>query len=704
MIRLDLLGDEAMAAMLDALVDGLPKPVRQELVTRAEGMPLFAVETVRALIDRDLVVARGGSYVVADPDGFDVATIGPPASLQALVAARIDALTPDERRVVTDASVLGASFGVDAMRALAGDVSDLDAVLKSLQRKEILALQTDRLSSEYGQLRFVQSVVRQVALSTQSRRDRKARHLAVATYLGGIDQGELAVVRAQHLVDAVEASAADDPDVAELSRQARDLLVEAAVRARSLGSPAEAARLYDLALTRTSGAADRARLCTEAAKANYDAGAFGRTIDLGVEAIGLWHGLGDPIGEAEAAVAWGSAMVDQSQSAAAIEPLEEHLKAVEQLPGGERARLGLLNNLGRALHFRGDYVRANDYAQRQMRLAESIGDYEQLAMAFRRMSAIAQGSEMPESAIVMLRGGVDLCRRHGVTAELAIGLSNLTTLLGLRDLDGAVDAGREGLAVARRTGAVIEMTYSTLNLVLALTNRGDWEERDALLADETIAPHLDIAMLLLAIEVWRSQATGVPATLDHPTLSPDWETDDENLVGWRFAAQAALAEQAGDLQEASRLLVEAVDHISQVSGIEDDFIHVWPRAVRAAVRAGRPEVAKELVRRVSEAPIGIQTPAHHAYLAELQGRIGFARGDDDDAAEARLREGIRLLDAFGARPDAARARQLLGLQLRTQARDAEADELLAAARAEFLRLGARTWLAELDAEVPATAR
>ena len=50
-------------------------------------------------------------------------------------------------------------------------------------RQQILASETNRLSAELGQYRFVQSVVRQVAYGTLSRRDRKAGHLAVARYL-----------------------------------------------------------------------------------------------------------------------------------------------------------------------------------------------------------------------------------------------------------------------------------------------------------------------------------------------------------------------------------------------------------------------------------------------------------------------------------------------------------------------------------------
>ena len=84
-------------------------------------------------------------------------------------------------------------------------------MLDSLRRKEIIALQTDRFSAERGQYRFVQSVVRQVAYATQSRRDRTARHLAAAEHLAALPDpsDDLAVVIAHHLLDAVEAAAAE---------------------------------------------------------------------------------------------------------------------------------------------------------------------------------------------------------------------------------------------------------------------------------------------------------------------------------------------------------------------------------------------------------------------------------------------------------------------------------------------------------------
>src|SRR4051794_32503635 len=65
-LHLEPLPDAVMSELVDGLVHGLPAAMRTQLVTRAEGVPLYAVETVRALIDRDAVVPRDGRYVLAD--------------------------------------------------------------------------------------------------------------------------------------------------------------------------------------------------------------------------------------------------------------------------------------------------------------------------------------------------------------------------------------------------------------------------------------------------------------------------------------------------------------------------------------------------------------------------------------------------------------------------------------------------------------
>jgi predicted ATPase len=262
-----------MSALLDGLVSGMPPHVRDGLVDRAQGVPLYAIETVRSLIDRDLVVPRGGVYVLSDGASLDIDTIGAPASLQAVVAARLDQLTPTERRVVADASVFGLTFSRDALAALAPDVGDLDDVLMRLTRTEIFGTVTSRLSAEYGQFRFVQDVVRQVAYNTQSRRDRKAKHLAVAAYLSAqADPGDVAPVLAQHYLDAVEASGPADTDLDELRQRALEELRRAGNRAVALGAWVDARRYFESAMAQAQDDATRAPLHIDLARVWHESG------------------------------------------------------------------------------------------------------------------------------------------------------------------------------------------------------------------------------------------------------------------------------------------------------------------------------------------------------------------------------------------------------------------------------------------------
>src|SRR3954471_4869922 len=89
-LSLDPLSDQAMNDLLEGLVPGLAPSVRDRIRDRAEGIPLYAVETVRMLVDRGALVREGDRYVpVGDVDELDV-----PETLQALIAARLDQLTP----------------------------------------------------------------------------------------------------------------------------------------------------------------------------------------------------------------------------------------------------------------------------------------------------------------------------------------------------------------------------------------------------------------------------------------------------------------------------------------------------------------------------------------------------------------------------------------------------------------------------------
>src|SRR6185437_2464133 len=242
-LTLDPLDPASMDELVDALIPGTPPAARAALTNHAQGLPLFAVETVRALIDRDIVQPSEGVYRLMG----DIGELTVPDSLHALLASRLDALDPEVRRLVTEAAVLGTTFPAEALVAVSAlDEPAVRAGLQELLRREVLSVSADPLSPERGSYQFAQQMLQQVAYDTLSRRDRKARHLAVAAQLRAAFPGdgeEVADVIARHYLDALHA-VPEDPDTGQIREQAVSALTRAAQRAERTGAPARAATSY----------------------------------------------------------------------------------------------------------------------------------------------------------------------------------------------------------------------------------------------------------------------------------------------------------------------------------------------------------------------------------------------------------------------------------------------------------------------------
>ena len=214
-------------------------------------------------------------------------------TLQALIASRLDANRPEDRALLQDASVLGQSFAVEALAAVAGvEPSSLADSLERLVRRELLTLDADPRSPERGQYLFVQAVVREVAYASLARADRRARHLAAARYLEGLGDEETAGVLASHYLAAHEASRPGE-EADALAAQARIALVAAADRAAALHSNRQALTYLDQALTVTSDRADQAALHIRATETAEYALDYESAIDHARSAVELYRSLGD---------------------------------------------------------------------------------------------------------------------------------------------------------------------------------------------------------------------------------------------------------------------------------------------------------------------------------------------------------------------------------------------------------------------------
>src|ERR671931_353989 len=302
-LALKPLADAEMTALLDGYVPGLPEELRGQVLGRAQGVPLYAVETVRMLLDRGLLAQEGSVY---RPTG-EITSLAVPESLHALAAARLDGLPAEERAMVQGACVLGKSFTKQALAALSGrPEAELEPLLSGLVRKEVLSLQADPRQPERGQYGFLQELLRQVAYETLSRRDRKQRHLAAVAALEqtfeGVDQ-EVPEVIASHLLAAADALP-DDPDAAEIRLRARAALVQAGERAAGLAAPEEAQQYLDQAAALAADEPDlQAQLLQRAGTLAYQAGSTAAARNRLEQAIRLHEEHGDALAAARAGVA-----------------------------------------------------------------------------------------------------------------------------------------------------------------------------------------------------------------------------------------------------------------------------------------------------------------------------------------------------------------------------------------------------------------
>ncbi|MFL5674134.1 MAG: ATP-binding protein, partial [Chloroflexota bacterium] len=304
-LYLEPLGTDAMRELLAGLVPGLPDQAVRAIVARADGIPLYAVETVRMLLADGRLVADGDAY---RPTG-DLATLAVPATLTALIASRLDALDPDDRALVSDAAVLGQSFSLGGLSAVSGrDADALERPLATLVRREILELKVDPRSPERGQYAFVQALIREVAYSTLVRQERKVRHLAAARFFESLGSDELAGALAGHYL-AAHANAPDGPEREALGGQARIALRGGAERAAALGAHAQTIALCEQALTIALDPADAAAFHEMAGESAWKTQSVDKAQLHYKTALTIRAELGDPVAEARTTTAYGRALL-----------------------------------------------------------------------------------------------------------------------------------------------------------------------------------------------------------------------------------------------------------------------------------------------------------------------------------------------------------------------------------------------------------
>jgi tetratricopeptide (TPR) repeat protein len=613
----------------------MPPAARSAVTSQAQGIPLFAVETVRALIDRDIVRPVEGVYQLTG----DVGQLAVPDSLHALLAARLDALDPAVRRLVTDAAVLGAGFPAEALIAVSGrDEPAVRAALADLVRREVLTVSADPLSPERGSYRFAQQMLRQVAYDTLSRRDRKTRHLAVAAHLRAAFAGD-------GDLDALNA-VPDDPDTAQIRDQAIGTLVRAAERAARTGAAGRAAASYASAaelsqLADEAGQADTGPLWENAAQAAIVAADYAGAIQYAGRARDCHLRRGQVRTAARAQATVGRALRLWGRLAEAHEQLTEAARVLRADPDTDTVRA--LDELA-ALGVHAGSPDADRLSSEALILGQALGvGRDQLSTSFvTRGIYLISVDRRPES-VAYLHEAARLATQTGDNAQLGRALVNLSDALAVTDPQAAAEAARTAAGHLRRVGARAPLTFAITNLVQALLMVGDWDTADRELSHAVDSDGLAVIEHIVCYRGWLAALRGDVATAEAMLagLRDLRENEDAQTKAEISLAEAFIAAVHRQPEEALRHARDVLVLLGALGVSHECVRWAWPLAARAAHELSDAATTGELLALLDSYQPGYLAPVLQAERGLTRARL--AHRDDGQSAGAAFASAIASL-------------------------------------------------------------
>ncbi len=691
-IYLEPLSTEAMGELLEGLVPGIPEGARDAIVERSEGVPLYAVETVRMLLAQGRVVLEGDSY---RPIG-DLTDVAVPETLTALISARLDELDAADRALVADASVLGQSFSPAALAAMSGtDADELEPRLRAMVRRELLVQEVDPRSPERGQFAFVQALIREVAYNTLAKQDRKVRHLAAARYFESLGSDELAGALAGHYL-AAQGYAAEGPESEALATQARVALRGAAERAAALGSHQQAIAFLERAIAISPDARDRAEL-HERARASAMHGLSAEVAERhGKRALEARRELGDrePIAFATAAYAESIGFFATADDRI----LELMLPAWEEFADLEQTRAGVALMLAiTAGYTHRDASKVLAWVERLLPVAERLDLLEETATALHRLAGALYMQDRQRQSLMLLRGTHELAVANGIAAVDRNTRTALTFYEQFDDPRAGLAMAREGLEIAGRLGSTSYGFMMIGNAVSSAIRTGEWSWASSLLdewleREVTAGPFLELYVDRAVLDAVRggdpeSDLSAAMALL--PTMEGD--TQYTSYVHWGRAWQAFAAGRLADARLEAEAAVEVTAYFLPIA---------LPLATRAALWDGQVDLARDLIGRLDASvtrgqAIGLDRITLRAGLAAREGRRA--------EAVAGYREAFRGWHQLGCAFDESMAALDMAIMLApTPSEMDEAAVAIGAARETLVGLGAAPFMHRLDEARSAT--
>ena len=702
-LYLEPLREPAMHELLSGLVAGLPRETEERIFERAAGVPLYAVETVRMLVDRGLLVQEGAHYQPTGP----IETLEVPETLHALIAARLDGLSADERRAVQDASVLGKTFFKAGLASVSGmSESELEPLLTSVVRKEILSLQADPRSPERGQFGFLQDLLRTVAYETLSKKERKAKHLAAAAFIERTwttDEDEIVEVMASHYLQAYEA-APDAEDASEIRDRARDMLTRAGEHAASLAAAGEAQRYFERAAVLTEEPLALAELHERAGRTAWLAGHSSEAADLLERSIETFDSIGLSHPSARVSAALAEILWQEGQ----IEEAATRMRSAFDFLVGEEEDADLATlaaQLGRVLFFMGRSDEALEKIELALTIAEALRLPEVLSQALNTRGLILTSEGRFEESIALLRRSLEIALEHDLSAAALRAYNNIAANASMQDRYAEViGRGNEMHELARRVGDRLWEINAYIGSLEEMALLGSWDEamaRAAEFRDTELPESLQASLLSLTpIYLWRGETEPARQLLGQfAHLSTSGDAQSRSIYRC-FEAWLLLSEGRPDdaLAAAEEAFASREEFGPQSPQVKNGLVG----ALEAAFELKDVDKVDELLGFIGALRPGELTPFVQAHGTRFAARFVALRGES-----AGVEEG------FGAAMETFRELSMpfhvamtqleLGEWLVSQGRSESALQLLEDAREVFTRLRARPWLERVEAALPAAS-
>ena len=673
-VSLSPLSEEETARLLASLLGQtvMPAELQAPLLARAGGNPLYAEEYARMVSERGL--AADGAL---------------PETVQGIVAARLDALSPEDKALIQDAAVLGKVFWSGALAAMAGlQRWTVEESLHRLERKEFV--RRERRSSVATETEYVfrHVLVRDVAYGQVPRADRAEKHRRAAQWIEALstDREDRAEMLAHHYLSALEFARAAGQDVGSLAEPARVALREAGDRAYNLSAYGAAIGFYREALELwPEDDPDRGMVVFRYGQVVALHDASGGGVEILEEARDLFLASEQREQAAMAEVA----LVDALWFSGAPERARTHLHRAEELIEGappSRPKAFVLSQIGRFAMLSDEDARAIEVARETLAMVDEVGGSNELRAQSLNILGTSRAKLGDREGLTDLEGAIEITQPGSYERSRAY-INLGSTLSELGELSESFEVQEKGFGEAERFGAVRAMRWLEAEFVVNDLYTGRWDESVAR-AEAFIRmvasgqPHYMEAAVRNArglIRLARGDESGALADSEY-VIGLTGEAKDPQVVHPALAFHSRTLLAAGRAEEAARFANEL---LALLALGKTGFISYWGLSLAVVLTAlGR---AGELE----------PSFAGRAETRWQKASLAYAAGDFEGAAD--------LLDDIGAPVEGAYARMRAAESLAAEGRRPAADARVQQALAVFRSVGATAWVDEAQALFAASA-